>query len=61
MNPYQLILPLGLTTFTLMLITVLIGTRVLKLKIKYHKLFGKLTFIVAIIHGSLAIYLNYFR
>jgi hypothetical protein len=61
MNPYQLILPLGLLTFTLLLITVLIGTRIIKVKFKYHKLFGILTFISALIHGTLAVYLNYFR
>ena len=61
MNLYQLILPLGLTTFGLLLITVLLGARVIKAKIKYHKIFGILTFIVAITHGSLAIYLNYLR
>lgn len=61
MNPYRLILPLGLLTFSLLLMTILIGTRIVKLKFKYHKVFALLTFISAITHGTLAIYLNYFR
>ncbi len=60
MNPYKLILPLGLLTFALLLTTVLMGARVIKVKIKVHKVFGILTFISALTHGSLAIYLNYF-
>ena len=57
---YNFIFPLGLATFALMLITVLMGARVIKVKIKYHKLFGILTFIFAICHGSLAIYFKFF-
>jgi hypothetical protein len=60
MNPYRLILPLGLLTFALLLTTVLMGARIIKVKIKVHKVFGILTFISAVTHGSLAIYLNYF-
>jgi len=57
---YQFIFPLGLTTFALLLITVLMGARVIKVKVKYHRFFGILTFIFAISHGSLAIYFKFF-
>ncbi len=60
MDLYNLIFPLGLTTFAFLLTTVLSGARVIKLKVKYHKLLGILTIILAICHGSLAIYFKFF-
>lgn len=59
MNLYGLVLPLGIITYILLLMTILTGIRVIKMKVKYHKLFGFLALIAATAHASIIIYLNY--
>lgn len=60
MNLYSFILPLGIISYSLLLLTILTGARVIKVKISYHKLLGILTLITVTLHASLAIYLSYF-
>ncbi len=54
-----LIMPLGIVSFGFMLLAVLTGTRVIKLKVKYHKLVALITMIAASIHLGLVIFYNY--
>ncbi len=57
MNLYSLILPLGIISYSLLLMTILTGKRIIKLKMFYHKLFAMLTFIAVTLHAIIAIYL----
>jgi putative Mn2+ efflux pump MntP len=61
MNWFSLILPLGIATYTMLLLTILIGKRIIKIRFKYHKVSAVITLCLATCHGFLAIYLNYFR
>ncbi|UCG31098.1 MAG: hypothetical protein JSV53_04270 [candidate division WOR-3 bacterium] len=54
-----LIMPLGIVSFGFMLLAVLTGTRVIKLKVKYHKLVALIAMIAASIHLGLVIFYNY--
>ncbi len=54
-----LIMPLGIVSFGFMLLAVLTGTRVIKLKVKYHKLIALIAMIAASIHLGLVIFYNY--
>ena len=51
-----LLIYLGITTLTLLILTLIFGYLVLKRKIKFnvHKIFGALTIVFALIHGFLA-------
>jgi hypothetical protein len=56
-----LILYVGITTFTLMIVTIILGMLVLRGKVKfaYHKIFAAITILVAILHATLGL-LAYF-
>ena len=54
-----LIMPLGIMSYGLMLLAVLTGTRVIKLRVKYHKLIALIAMIGASIHLGLVIYYSY--
>lgn len=58
---YQLVIPLGIITFTLLTITLMMGLRLIKVKFKVHKTFGILTFVFAVLHAGLILYLMYFE
>ncbi len=53
------IMPLGVVSYGLMLLAVLTGTRVIKLKVKYHKLIALVAMIGASIHLGLVIFYVY--
>jgi uncharacterized membrane protein YjjP (DUF1212 family) len=55
---YSFVMPLGFATWILLLVTMLIGLRVLKVKFKFHKILAIVTFLVATAHGLLVWYLN---
>lgn len=61
MELYSLVIPLGILTFVLLLLTLLMGLRVIKVRFKTHRLFGILTFMSAILHAGLIVYLSYFE
>ena len=52
---YQLILPLGIINFLLVLVQVLGGMKVIKVPFKTHKYLGILLGVLALVHGALAI------
>lgn len=52
-------MPLGVFSYSLMLLAVLTGARVIRLKAKYHKLIAMIAVILASIHLGLVIYYNY--
>jgi hypothetical protein len=55
-----LIIPLGIFSYSFMLLAVLSGARVIKVNFKTHRLLALIAIIGASIHGALVIYLNYF-
>lgn len=53
---YKLIIPLGIATYTFLLITILIGRRIIKIPFKYHKLSALITLLLGTFHAGLVIY-----
>jgi hypothetical protein len=53
---YQLILPLGIVNFLLIVIQLLGGLRIVKVPFKVHKILGILLGVFALIHGAIAIF-----
>ena len=54
------IIPLGIFSYTFMLLAVLTGARVIKVALKTHRLLALIGIIGASVHAALVIYLNYF-
>lgn len=54
-----LIMPLGIVSYGFILLAVLTGTRVIKLKVKYHRLIALIAMIGASIHLGLVIFYTY--
>jgi len=55
----SLMMPLGVVSYGLMLFAVLTGVRVIKLKVKHHKLIAFIALLCASVHLALVIYYNY--
>ncbi len=60
MDLYLTAMYVGILTYVFMLITFLIGLRVIKLGFKKHKVFAIITLILATLHGGTLIYYNFF-
>jgi len=60
MDLANLIMPLGVVSYVLMLLAILTGTRVIKLKVKHHKLIALVAIMAASLHFATTIYYNYF-
>jgi hypothetical protein len=60
MDLYRLLIPLGIFSYSFMLLAVLTGTRVIKVKVKHHKLFAMISIAGASIHLVIVLYLYYF-
>ena len=56
MELYEIIEPLGILTWCLLLFGVLTGTRVIKLKLKHHKWIGFIAIGFATLHGALVLF-----
>jgi|GEM_PF-3953011 len=56
----DLIFILGISAFVSLLITVLTGMRIIKVKHNIHKRLGLLTLLLASSHGGVIVYLQYF-
>lgn len=54
----KFIIPLGILTYSLALITLLSGLR--RVKMQNHQLLAYITIALATLHASLVIYVNYF-
>jgi hypothetical protein len=59
MELFSLIIPLGIFSYSLMLLAVLTGARVIRLKVKYHKLIALIALLGASVHLAFVIYYNY--
>ena len=55
----EIITPLGIIGYLLMLVVVLTGMRVIKVKVKVHKILALVAIIAATLHVFIIIYLNY--
>ncbi|MBE0432084.1 hypothetical protein IBX73_01310 [candidate division WOR-3 bacterium] len=60
MELHDLIRPLGIISYSLMLFAALTGARVITLRVKQHKLIGLAGLIGATAHAALVVYFNYF-
>ena len=58
---YDLIIPLGLCSYGVILLTVLTRLRVIKVPVKKHKLIGLSGIVGATIHALIVTYYNYFQ
>jgi hypothetical protein len=60
MSLYQLIVPIGITTLSLLIITILLGLRTkiipAKIRIKLHITLALITLTIAIIHSGIVLY-----
>lgn len=57
---YILIIVLGIVNLFLVLIQLFSGLKVIRISFKYHKRFGILLAVGAVVHGLLALYMNFF-
>jgi hypothetical protein len=56
----KLVIPFGIFTWTVMVLAVLTGRRIIKVKLIVHKTLAWIGISSATIHGLIFIYLNYF-
>ncbi len=57
---YKFVIPLGITTFIFLVLTLLSGLHIIKVKLKMHRILGFVTLFFALCHAGLVIYLTYF-
>jgi hypothetical protein len=57
---YKNLIPFGIFIYIILLLTVLMGMRVIKVKVKVHRTLGKITLGLATIHAIVMIYVTYF-
>ncbi len=60
MDLYSFAIPLGIFSYSTMLLAVLTGLLIIKVKVELHKLIALIGIIGATIHAALVIYFNYF-
>lgn len=60
MDLYNIAIYIGIATYIFILITFLIGMRVIKLSFKKHKYFAIITLVLATLHAASFIYMNFF-
>lgn len=59
MELWDLVEPLGIATYILIVILLLTGMRIVKVKRPMHKVIGIITFIVATLHGAVVLLSDY--
>lgn len=60
MDLYDFTIYMGIATYFFLLLTFLLGLRVIKAGLKTHKVFAIITFLCATTHAGLFVYMNYF-
>lgn len=60
MEIWDLIIPLGIASYGMLIIMLLTGMKIIKTKVKIHRKLGILTFILATFHAGIIIYTSYF-
>ena len=58
MDLYSLVVPLGIIAYILIVLAILTGKRIIKLKPVYHRLFAWLALSVITVHAAIVIYYN---
>jgi hypothetical protein len=58
MNLYSLVLPLGIITYLLLILAILTGKRIIKLKPVWHRIIAYSALILATLHAGIVIYYN---
>ena len=59
MGLYELVVPLGIATYGIMWLSVLSGTRVIKVGFSWHRRFGLTGIALASVHAGLIVYFKY--
>lgn len=57
---YKTLIPFGIFTYIFLLVTVLMGMRVIKVKVTVHRIFGRILLALATLHAIVMIYVTYF-
>jgi hypothetical protein len=60
MNVYDVIVPLGIGSYVILGFAVLTGLRIIKVKVKVHKVIALIGITGATLHAGFVIYFNYF-
>ncbi|MBN1926974.1 MAG: hypothetical protein JW798_14170 [Prolixibacteraceae bacterium] len=60
MELYTITIWLGVVTYLLLVATILVGSRVIKTSFKRHTQLAFTTLILATVHASLFVYMNFF-
>jgi len=60
MELYTITIWLGVVTYCFLVTTILVGSRIIKISFKRHKLLAFITLTIATIHAGLFVYLNFF-
>jgi len=60
MDLYNFIIPLGLFSYGMVLLAVLTGSRLIKVKPQWHRLIALIAIIGATLHAGLVIFYNFF-
>lgn len=58
MDLYSLVVPLGIITYILIVLAVLTGKRILKLKPVWHRITAFSALVLATVHAAIVIYYN---
>jgi hypothetical protein len=59
MEAYQIAVPIGIVTYALLWLSVLSGTRVIKVGFNWHRRFGLVGIVLASIHAGIMLYVKY--
>jgi len=57
--PFKMLIPFGIFTYIMFLLTLLMGSRVIKVQFKVHRIFGIVSVVFATFHAVIMLYLNY--
>jgi hypothetical protein len=59
MGLYALAVPLGIATYCIMWLSVLSGTRVIKVGFNWHRRFGLIGIVLASVHAGIILYFKF--
>jgi len=58
MDLYTFVMPLGITTYILIVLAILTGKRIIKLKPVWHRIIAFSALVLATLHAGIVIYYN---
>jgi hypothetical protein len=59
MEAYEIAVPVGIATYALLWLSVLSGTRVMKVGFNWHRRFGLAGIVLASVHAGILLYFKY--